>query len=110
MDLYKQYLESLYPNAFLYADDNGFIVYWLNDKELFIQDFYVKPEAREDKGSLRYIMEVIEIAKQNGCTYMTCNLDLKSKRATENMKIFLNHGLMPIKAENEYRLLLMREI
>lgn len=110
MNLYKEYLESLYPNAFCYSDDQGFIVYWLNEKELFIQDMYVQQQARSDKGAVRYIMDVVEIAKKNGCTYMTCNLDLKSKRSRENLLTFLKFGLTPIKAENEYRLLLMKEI
>jgi hypothetical protein len=110
MNLYKEYLESLYPNAFCYSDDNGFIVYWLNDKELYIQDMYVREEARVDKGAMRYISDVVEIAKKNECTYMTCNLDLKSKRSKQNLMTFLRYGLSPIKAETEYRLLLMKEI
>lgn len=110
MNLYKEYLDELYPNAFCYADEEGFIIYWMNDNELFIQDMYVRELARENKGAVRYITDVVEIAKKNGCTYMTCNLDLKSKRSAQNLMTFLKHGLKPVKAETEYRILLMKEI
>lgn len=112
MRLFEAYLKELYDNAYVSHDENGFVVYWIDENKghLFIQDMYVSPEVRSYEGTKPYIERVEDEARQRGCSVATCNIDLKSKVVEENLISFIRYGFKVVSAQNENILLLKKEL
>lgn len=95
MELYKRYIEEMHPGKTVYQDDIGFAVYWIRQlgdaKEVYIEDIYVLPEHRRNGGTKHLSGKVAEIAKENGCTYMTGTVVPSANHAMISLKMMLSN-------------------
>lgn len=73
--------------------EHGFIVYEINGENCFIQEIYVKPEARRNSVGTHMADQVEEIAKERGCKKIWGTVVLGTYGANEAMMAHLNWGL-----------------
>lgn len=97
MELFKKYVEELHNSKSVYYNDKGFAVYWirnLNDKELevYIEDIYVKPEYRRTRAAHILADEVVKIAREKGCKYMTGSVIPSANNSTISLDMMRSYN------------------
>jgi GNAT superfamily N-acetyltransferase len=90
--MYFEYIkEKMGRDVYIY-EDKGFATYEIRDKELYVVDAYVKPEYRR-QGVIRKMFEHgIQVAKENGCTHITCAVEPHLNNPEQSMTAFLHIG------------------
>lgn len=88
-------------NLEFYENQYGFIAYRIQDNNLHIQHMYVKPEARAMKVGTILADELVEKARQLGCTTMTGDVELENLKATDALKFILSYGLEILEATED---------
>lgn len=88
---FAKYLEET-SHKRMFEIEEGFFIYQVNGKELYVQEVYVDPEFRRLGIASLLDQKAIEIAKENGCEYIKGSVITSSPKATESMKFQLSLG------------------
>lgn len=75
-----------------YWDEKGFIVWKIKGDECYIETIYVKPEFRREKHAFKLGDHVAEIARKNGCKFLTGSVASETDGASESMAGQLAYG------------------
>lgn len=90
MTLYAQYILEREGKEII-ETDKGFATYSFNNGECYLQDIYVVPEFRK-MGIMRQITEqVINKAKEKGCTYILGSVAVNAKNSSHSLRTLLNY-------------------
>jgi len=91
MSLHSEWLKE-YHNKEIIENEHGFVTFWYpNEKTIYVEDLYVKPESRYKKIGVDLVTQAIEIGKQKGCTHTIGSVDPKAigfQRNLNNMLVF----------------------
>lgn len=100
MELLKNYYEELHAGKSIIYDDHGFASYWLREKEVYIEDIYVKPEYRKSHSASHYADQIAEIGKAHGCEYMIGSVVPSANQSTISLKVLLGYGFRLLSSED----------
>jgi GNAT superfamily N-acetyltransferase len=104
MEMYREYFEEEYGRK-TFSNEFGFCSYHIEGSELFIADFYVKPEFRKTLEAKKLFSSIVNIAEMAGCEFISANVHvepIKSEKATRLLRTYLAMGFMAFKATNEH--------
>jgi len=102
MEMLKEYYEELHPGKSVYYNNEGFAVYWIRDKEVYIEDIYVKKEYRRSHSASNYANAIAKLAKENGCTYMTGSVVPSANNATISLKMMMGYGFKLVSSSDNF--------
>lgn len=92
---WAKYLEER-QEATVLEKPHGFAVYKFMDKYCYITEIYVAPEARGSDLLPQMMQEITFVALSKGYDKLLGSVDLKDKRAAQNMAIHLHYGFQPL--------------
>jgi hypothetical protein len=93
MSLWKDYIKEKY-NKDMLENDDGFVTYliYTPNKELYIEDMYVRPDKRT-AGTFTSFMKLLEpICFANGCDKLSCYVHLSANKPEDSIKWILKMG------------------
>jgi GNAT superfamily N-acetyltransferase len=99
MELYAEYMQEREGATVISAPD-GFLSYRIDGEECLIVSMFVRKASRTSDVSVRLLDTVLAQAKERRCRYMSGNVHLGTKNASESMKFFLALGARPLSANN----------
>lgn len=93
MSLYADYLYER-TGDLINETQAGFITYrYLNEKQVYIVDIYVKPEHRRANIASLMADEVVKEARSRGCTEVLGTVAPSAKGSTLSLKVLLGYGM-----------------
>lgn len=93
MELYAKFLKEYYgKNVIAFADVAILITIDVSPTEVYWEDIYVAPEAREAKVALRLCNKALTMAKEQGKTTIIGSADPKSKMFKRSMSLMNLYG------------------
>lgn len=100
MNHYREYLVTK-SGCSVIEHDHGFLLYkQVNEIEMRITEIHVDPAYRE-KGIARDMADqVVAIAKEIGCKWMSCSTNLTGHDDRLSMLAILHYGFTPVQAHN----------
>lgn len=98
MSLYSDYLAETGQRGIV-ESDSGFATYQIAGVECYIVDIYIKPEHRKSGQASNLANQITEIAKAQGCKYLTGTTNTSFKDPTSSMKTLLSYGFRFLKQE-----------
>lgn len=105
----KEYFKEL-KNLQIYEKENSFTLFRIQGKILYIHDMYVKPEFRRTGVAYEMADELIEVAKDCGCTHVLADVEPSNINSTASIKFILNYGGFTLKQANDNEIILIKEI
>lgn len=106
--MFKQYFREL-KNLEVYEEENGFVLYKIEENLLYIRDIYVKPENRKSKLAATMADKVAEFAKTLGCDTMIGDVEPSNNNATDSIKVLIAYGMRVVEA-NDDEIIFAKEI
>lgn len=95
MSLFADYIKER-MGASIVERDEGFATYRFiehqNRPAVYIEDIYVRPEAREKGVASEMADDVVSIALKAGCTRLIGTVNSKAKNPTASIKTLLAYG------------------
>lgn len=83
--------------------DHGFLAYVIRADQLFITDFFIKPEARKSGAHFRALMrEAFKRATDAGCGFFTCRVPSGTKNFDARVKAYLKFGFSITEARDTH--------
>lgn len=105
MSLYKNYIEEKSDKLIL-ETDKGFIVYQYPDPTtVYIEDIYILPEFRKEYIGTAMANQIVQEAKQKGCTKLIGSVIPTTKDCTSSLAAFLAYGMKLDSCTNNFILL-----
>lgn len=101
IDLYEKYIEER-EGQHLIKEENGFITYLINGDQCYISDFFVSKNYRRSGIGYRMADKVTIEAKERGCKYLTCQVDLNAFGVEASTITILNYGFKIGSAQNNF--------
>ena len=92
--LYSKYILEREGKETIEIDDRGFCTYIFIPEEeaCWLADIYVEEGWRRSGLCYKMADMVADIARENKLKWLVGSVDLRSKTATESMKVVLNYG------------------
>jgi GNAT superfamily N-acetyltransferase len=98
--LYAKYISER-EGLEIFETEHSFVTYKLSGDECFIKNMCVLPDERAH-GRARYLINQLgELAKASNCKFITANIDLKDKGASNTLLAALRIGFKVIQANND---------
>lgn len=104
MEMYRDYNEEEYGRR-TYVNEYGFCSYTVSGSELFIADFYCKPEYRKTYEAKKLFSEIVNIANSAGCEFISANVfvePVKSDKATRLLRTYFAMGFKAFRCREEF--------
>lgn len=79
---------------------NGFCIYSFGPNYVYIEEIYVKPEARFTYEGTELANTVCEIAQKRGIKYMVGTVCPEANGSTSSLKALLSYKMQLLKIEN----------
>lgn len=89
--------------------DNAFITYRMYGETCFIGDLWIDPEHRRKRVAWALADQVTELAKKNGCKYLTSTAITNSNGIEEALITQFSYGFKIVGSDNE-KIYLRKEI
>lgn len=105
--LYYKYVSEREGCEFL-ENSVGFIEYKINGEECFLKNMFIDPSERKTDVVYSMIDGLEKIALENGCKYISANIDLKDKGANRTVRASLKQGFKIERAGNDILLIIKR--
>lgn len=83
----------------------GLATYKIQGEECYIKDIYIRPEDRSGKVSFQIADQIAEIAKENGCSYLTGTIVPSLPGASISMAAQLKYGFKIHSSHEDYIIL-----
>jgi hypothetical protein len=97
-------------NLELYEEEQGFILFRIEGKFVYIHLMYVKPEHRKSHYAKTMADKLCKTAKEAfGCTHLKADIQPSNRTANLAMKVLLAYG-MEIREANHDEIILIKEI
>ena len=91
--MYKKYLEERRPGSSVFISEWGFATYHIrpfqNQKECYIEDIYVDKAHRNSHVASYMADEIIKIAKEQNCDFVSGSVVPSTKNSTASLKVLL---------------------
>ncbi len=84
-------------------NDFGFIFYYIKKEECYIPALWTRPENRQGYEAKKLFTEVVNIATDHGCAFMTAQIDCrpeKEESSSRIMKCYLALGFKMVNAKD----------
>lgn len=81
-------------------DENGFATYMFLPEGVYIEDIYVRPEARKSGHASKYADQIAEIARAKGFSKMFGSVVPSSNGSADSFRVLLAYGFQPNKCTN----------
>lgn len=98
MSLYSDYLNDR-GDLNIIEDARSFATYRVIGDECYIQDIYVSPDLRETGLASKLADQIVEIAKNKNCKYLTGSVNTSIKDPTRSIKVLLAYGFKLLRSE-----------
>jgi GNAT superfamily N-acetyltransferase len=85
--------------------ESAILSYKIQGQECYVRDIYVLPEARLSGAGTEIANLISELAKENGCTYLTGSVVPSTKGATGSMMAMLKYGFSILKSQDDFIIL-----
>ncbi len=108
MSLFKEYISERKGYECVELEE-GFASYFIKDKECYVEDVFVKAEARRKGVATQLMNSVSMIAIEAGCEIMTVTVVPSTNGSTESLKASLFYGFK-LKACHHNVILLEKEL
>lgn len=79
---------------------NGFATYLITGQECYIEDIYVRPEARKSHVASALADSIAEKAKLQGCRYLTGSVVPTANGSTDSCIVLLSYGFKLLRSES----------
>jgi predicted GNAT family acetyltransferase len=89
--LYFEYVKEREGSEVVYNDD-GFMIYKISGTVVLIAEAYTR--SRGKGVAQKLLAEVIENAKEKGCTHAECHIWMKTKNPTVSLRAALGSGFI----------------
>jgi len=97
-------------NNIVHIDEKGFYTYKINNGEMFITHFYIKPKYR-NLGNCTYFMDLmVKEARIWKATHMTCVIHKDQNNANVLPKIYSKYGNFKLEQENEHVYVMVKDL
>lgn len=110
MSLYAEYIREREAFEYFEISGKGFATYCIHADEVYIRDIYVKPEHRKANVAATMADFIADLAKQQGCKYMTGTVDPAKMGADTSMMVLLRYGMKPLSLRGDGLLWFMKSI
>lgn len=107
--LYADYLKERRGLSMI-ESDQGFIAYRCKGKECFIGEMYVDPDVRKLGVGRKLLNTVIDVARAEGCEFITANIFLDDPNANSTLAAVLACGFKVVSAPNSNVLFISLQI
>jgi len=108
MNLYASYIKER-ENFETLEHPDGFAIYQIQDKHIYLKDIYVIPAKRNKKSATEMADRVSEIGIAAGCDRMMGSVWPGDLQATRNIQVLLAYGFKLFKA-TEQLIVFMKEL
>ena len=93
MEWYRDFCLEFNDDQVLW-DENGWVQFrYLNEKQAYIVNIWIKPECRLTGGASALADGVVEHAKAQGCTELVGTVVPSAKSSTASLKVLLGYGM-----------------
>ena len=99
--LFEAYVEERGAGSLIHYTEEGFITYHLTEDEVFVEDLYVIPEAREKGTATKFADYLCEIGKKNGAKFFTGGVYKLAKNASTSRKVLKAYGMTLYSEDDE---------
>ncbi len=86
--------------AKIMRNQHAFLTYIVTDEGCVIRDIYCEPEFRRQGHAKALFHELVVEATRIGCTYLSCQVDLKAKNAQQSFGAIYSQGFKPVRAHD----------
>jgi len=91
VSIFKEYYHEKYGLKTL-ESTYGFICYNIKEETCFIGEIFVKPERRGDNRGSVLADEIANRAKEAGCKFLTCTVQLAGKEPERSLVAIIKYG------------------
>jgi GNAT superfamily N-acetyltransferase len=92
LSLYADYIKEREGKESLEVEQ-GFATYEIVNEFCYIEDIYIKPEARKTNLATRIADEITQIAKGRGCKQLLGSVLVGANGDTTSLKVLLAYGM-----------------
>lgn len=108
MSLYAQYINER-ENKQILETEQGFATYSFTKDGVYIEDIFVSKDYRHNNVASQLADQIIEIAKQKGCTKVFGSVVPSANNSTISLKVLLSYGFKLNSSTNNF-ILMSKEI
>lgn len=102
MSLYAEYVRERLGDE-IYETEDAFATYrFINEKQVYIIDLYVKPEKRKLGLASAISDSIVDIARKHGRSELIGSVVPSAKTSTGSMKAFLAYGMQIQSSANDF--------
>ena len=91
MSSYGDYMSEVYGKNIV-ENEYSLVIWTVKDDIFYLEDIYIKPKFRDQGYGKALMKEIIDIAKNNGCTKLLGSITMLCRYKDENMAKFLKYG------------------
>jgi len=84
INLYAEYIKERDGREFFQLEDTGFVTYSIHGDECYIEDMFVLKELRHLGHGKELLRHVTDVAKANGCKFLSSNVRPSQKSVASN--------------------------
>lgn len=106
--LYADYIKEREGRSILESKE-GFMTYEIKGQECYIADVYIRPEFRKSGVASGFASQIEDIARKQGCKFLTGSVTPSLKGATESIIAQLKFGFK-LHSSHEDFIILKKEI
>lgn len=92
MSLFGDYIKERQGKEILETGDGFATYYFPNPDTCYIEDIYVRPEARRTGLASKMADQIVQIAKENRCQALIGSVSVAAFGSTESLKALLAYG------------------
>lgn len=100
MSLYADFIKETFGKDII-EDDDGFATFLIVKKECYVENVYVRPEARKSTHSFHYVDQIVEKAKAQGCRYLLTTVNKRISTPERSKHVILKYGFMPYSEDDD---------
>lgn len=86
----------------------GFATYKITNDECYVRDIFVEKQYRNDGAATRLCDKIKEIAKGEGCTWLTGSVQPSMPYSTDSLKVVLAYGFQLASSQSDFIILKMK--
>ena len=98
MSLYSEYINETGIKRIIEKDD-AFATFHIREAECYIEDIYVRPPLRESRMASSICNEIMDIAKKEGCEYISGSINMTIKDPTNSALAMIKAGFKIVKCD-----------
>lgn len=80
--------------------EQGFVTYFINGEECFIEDLFVRSDCRLKGHATALVTAAKEAAKKRGCKILTSTIKVDCLNSTDSLKFQIKYGARLVSAHN----------